>query len=82
MEHVKREGQDWKVFLVVPQAELCPDVSGSCLVGVDSLLVVERPHGVPLVPFESSPGWAGAEMQLLKGFYPFPQRYKEQVRES
>lgn len=108
MEHVKREGQDWKVFLVVLgrkggwigsgwslaaetlrassavgktanlvgergelqsatvrggsvsplEVELCPDVSGSCLLGVDSPVVVERGA---LAPFEASHpqgGWS------------------------
>lgn len=113
MEHVKREGQDWKVFLVIfgrkggwigsgwslaaetlkassavgntanlvgqrgelqsaavtggsvspPQAELCPDVSGSCLVGVGSLLLVERPHRVPLAPSEASHPQGGLELK-------------------
>lgn len=113
MEHVKREGQDWKVFLVVLgrkggwigsgwslaaetlkaslavgntanlvgergelqsatvtggsvsplQAVLCPDVSGSCLAGVDSPLVVERLHGVPLAPFEISHSQGGLELK-------------------
>lgn len=45
------------------RAMLCPDVSGSCLVGVDSPLVVERPHGVLLAPFETSHPQGGLELK-------------------
>lgn len=45
------------------RAVLCPDMSGSCLVGVDSPLVVERPHGVPLAPFETSHPQGGLELK-------------------
>lgn len=61
-----------------PQAELCPGVSGSCLVGVGSLLPVERPHGVPLAPSEASLPQGGLELKcsFQRAFILFPKGTK------